>query len=313
LLDQRGQLLWAARGFAGLLRPSYDCVLRMTALKRCSVGSLLSIAGFAVQACMGPHLTDGAAPSGTKVPQIPIEVVRPEGAGPFPAVDWMHSCAGVVRGARHMRDWSRRLVRLGYVVAIPDSFSPRGYYNGVCGYGGQVPARIRADDAYAAMRHIENLPNVRGDKIGLMGHAHGGWTVLAAMDRDVASEARETTHAQHSFAAGIAFYPECTAGAWVADYHAAAPLLILAGELDDWTPSAPCQRLADSTQKQGQPVSIKIYRGALHSFDSYAPIMRVPEARQGRGATIGGNPDAREDSAREVEAFFGRYLKDSGS
>jgi dienelactone hydrolase len=185
--------------------------------------------------------------------------------------------------------------------------------NGVCGYGGQVPARIRADDAYAALRHIEDLPNVRSDKIGLMGHSHGGRTVLAAMDRDVASEARETTHAQHSFAAGIAFYPECTAGAWVADYHAAAPLLILAGELDDWTPSAPCQRLADSTQKQGQPLSIKIYRGALHSFDSYAPIMRVPEARQGRGATIGGNPDAREDSAREVEAFFGRYLKDSGS
>ena len=119
-------------------------------------------------------------------------------------------------------------------------------------------------------------------------------------------------HAQHGFTAGIAFYPECAAGAWVAGYHAAAPLLILAGELDDWTPSAPCQRLADWTQKQGQPVSIKIYPGALHSFDSYAPITRVPEARQGRGAMIGGNPDAREDSIREVEVFFGRYLKDSG-
>jgi hypothetical protein len=27
---------------------------------------------------------------------------------------------------------------------------------------------------------------------------------------------------------------------------------------------------------------------------------------------IGGNPDAREDNIREVELFFGRYLKDSG-
>jgi dienelactone hydrolase len=268
---------------------------------------LLCIAGFAIQACMSP-----AASSGAKDPQVPIEVVRPEGAGPFPAVVWMHSCAGVVRGARHMRDWSRRLVRLGYVVAIPDSFSTRGYHNGVCGYGGQVPARLRADDAYAALRHVENLPNVLTDKIGLMGHSHGGWTVLAAMDQDVAAQARATTHAQHSFAAGIAFYPECASGAWVAGYHAAAPLLILAGELDDWTPSAPCQRLAEWTQKQGYPVSIKIYPGALHSFDSYAPITRVPEARQGSGAMIGGNPDAREDSIREVEVFFGRYLKDSG-
>jgi len=266
----------------------------------------LGVASLAIQACMGP-----AASSGVKDPQVPIEIVRPEGAGPFPAVVWMHSCAGVVRGARHMRDWSRRLARLGYLVAIPDSFSPRGYPQGVCGNGGLVPARLRADDAYAALRHVENLPTVLADKIGLMGHSHGGWTVLAAMDRDVAAEARVTTHAQHGFAAGIAFYPECTAGAWVADYHAAAPLLILAGELDDWTPSAPCQRLAEWAQRQGQPVGIKIYPGALHSFDSYAPMMWVREARQGRGATIGGNADAREDSIREVEVFFGRYLKNS--
>jgi len=175
------------------------------------------------------------------------------------------------------------------VVAIPDSFSPRGYYNGVCGYGGQVPARIRADDAYAALRHIENLPNVRGDKIGLMGHSHGGWTVRAAMDRDVASEARETTHAQHSFAAGIAFYPECTAGAWVADYHAAAPLLILAGELDDWTPSAPCQRLADSDSEAGT--------AGEHQDLSWSPSqLRLVCANHAsaRGTTRKGRDDRRE-------------------
>jgi len=278
----------------------------MTTSRRGFAASLLSIASVAAQACIGPHLPPDAN-------QIPIEIVQPEGVGPFPAVVWMHSCAGVVRGARHMRDWSRRLARFGYVVAIPDSFSPRGYHNGVCGDGARVPARIRADDAYAALRHVENLPNVLADKVGLMGHSHGGWTVLAAMDRDVASEARATAHAQHHFAAALAFYPECAAGAWVANYHAAAPLLILAGELDDWTPSAPCQRLADWTQKQGQPVSIKVYPGAFHSFDSYAPITRVPEALQGRGATIGGNPDAREDSIRQVEVFFARYLKDSGN
>jgi dienelactone hydrolase len=209
-----------------------------------------------------------------------------------------------------MRDWTGRLVRLGYVVAIPDSFSPRGYHNGVCGYGALVPARLRADDAYAALRRVETLPNVRADKIGLIGHSHGGWTVLAAMDRETAAQARALAGAQSSFAAGIAFYPDCASGEWIANYHAAAPLLILAGELDDWTPSAPCQRLADWTRHQGQPVSLKIYPGALHSFDSYAPVTRIPEARRGKGATIGGNAEAREDSIREVEVFFGRYLKD---
>src|SRR4030095_10824101 len=127
------------------------------------------------------------------------------------------------------------------------------------------------------------------------------------MDQATAAQARAFAGAQHSFAAGIAFYPDCASGGWVANFHPAAPLLSVAGELEDWTPSAPCERLADWTRSQGQPVSIKIYPGALHSFDSYAPITRVPEARQGRGAMIGGNPDAREDSIREVEVFFARY------
>jgi dienelactone hydrolase len=77
-------------------------------------------------------------------------------------------------------------------------------------------------------------------------------------------------------------YPDCTAGAWVSNYHAVAPLLILAGELDDRTPSGPCQRLADRIREQGQPVSIKIYPGALHSFDSYALIMGCPKRAKGK-------------------------------
>jgi dienelactone hydrolase len=276
-----------------------------------STSALLALLCFTLQACLGAQSNDGALASNSSPAAVPVEIVRPEGAGPFPAVVWMHSCAGVVRAARHMRDWTGRLVRLGYVVAIPDSFSPRGYHNGVCGYGALVPARLRADDAYAALRRVETLPNVRADKVGLIGHSHGGWTVLAAMDQETAAQARALAGAQNSFAAGIAFYPDCASGGWIANYHAAAPLLILVGELDDWTPSAPCQRLADWTRYQGQSVSIKVYPGALHSFDSYAPVTRIPEARRGKGATIGGNAEAREDSIREVEVFFGRYLKDS--
>jgi len=99
------------------------------------------------------------------------------------------------------------------------------------------------------------------------------------------------------------------AGAWVRGYRAIAPLLILAGELDDWTPAAPCQRLADRARADGQPVSIVVYPRAYHSFDSYAPVTRIPEALQGRGATIGGDNAAREDSITQVETFLARYLR----
>src|SRR3989442_486258 len=135
-------------------------------------------------------------------------------------------------------------------------------------------------------------------RLGFVGYSNGGWTVLAAMDADVAAHARAAAGARHGFAAAIAFYPECTAGAWTRAYRAVAPLLILSGELDDWTPAAPCQRLAERAHAQGQPVSIVVYAGAHHAFDSYAPLTRVPEALRGRGATIGGDNKAREDSIK---------------
>ena len=121
---------------------------------------------------------------------VDMRVVRPDGPGPFPAVVWLHSCAGLVRGARHAEDWTRRLRGLGYVVAIPDSFSARGFPNGVCGYGMRVLPRTRADDAYAALRHLEERPDVVAERIGVIGHSHGGWTVLAAMDAEVARARR---------------------------------------------------------------------------------------------------------------------------
>ncbi|MGH7416173.1 MAG: dienelactone hydrolase family protein [Candidatus Rokuibacteriota bacterium] len=97
-------------------------------------------------------------------------------------------------------------------------------------------------------------------------------------------------------------------------YRPLAPLLILIGCKDDWTPAEPCQKLADTAREAGHPVTIKIYPGAHHSFDSPNPVRYVaarinPSSPVGRGATTGGNPEAWADSIREVGAFFGRHLK----
>lgn len=236
-----------------------------------------------------------------------MEISRPDGAGPFPAVVWLHGCNGVHRSV-HAQNWTRRLVNMGYLVVIPDSFTPRGYPDGVCGNGQRVPASTRVEDAYVAIRHLETQPDVLLDRIGVVGHSHGGWTVLATIDRNTAAQAKAAVGARHDFTAAVAFYPECAAGPWIENYRASAPLLILAGALDDWTPVAPCRALAEGTRLAGQPVSIKVYPGAYHAFDSYAPLVRVPEARQGRGATIGGDAAARADSIERVQAFFAAHL-----
>jgi len=121
------------------------------------------------------------------------------------------------------------------------------------------------------------------------------------------------------FAAAVALYPGCgvTLGTWHADatgtYRAVAPLLILIGEKDDWTPAAPCVKLAESTRATEHPVAITVYPGAHHSFDSDRPVRFVAarvnrNAPGGRGATTGGDARAWADSIRRVTEFFGERL-----
>src|SRR6185312_3091093 len=84
-----------------------------------------------------------AVPGGTEIARdmprdrfalsIPIDVERPEGPGPFPAVVILHDCSGLgPHSSGAPRFWAKTLVAAGYVVVIPDSFSTRGFPDGVC-------------------------------------------------------------------------------------------------------------------------------------------------------------------------------------
>jgi dienelactone hydrolase len=181
------------------------------------------------------------------------------------------------------------------------------------------PARRRID-AYAALAHARSLPFVDGRRVGVMGGSHGGSTtlvVMAAPESDGESLAQDR---RGGFAAAVALYPGCRAalGSWRSDgsgtYRAVAPLLILIGEKDDWTPAAPCVELARSSRATPHPVDIVVYPGAHHSFDSDRPVRYVAtrvnmNAPAGRGATTGGDPQAWADSIRRVTEFFERTLR----
>lgn len=301
----------------------------MKALLSLIFGCLL-LSGCATTANVPVTSTTGAAE------QIPTQTLKPDGAGPFPAVVIMYDCSGLgPRSSGSPMRWARELVDRGYVVALPDSFSTRGHPGGVCtnpspSRNDVAPAR-RVADAYAILAFVRTLPYVDGARVGIMGGSHGGTTTLFSMvaaERESEPLAREK---RDGFTAAIAFYPGCTGqiGQWRAVrqpkaatinyfgvYKSIAPLLILTGELDDWTPAEPCRRLSESARQAGNSVSIKIYPGAHHAFDSNTPVRFNPErvnanAPTGRGATTGGDRDAWDDSAREVMAFFGQHLKKS--
>lgn len=297
----RGQ--WAAK--AGLV-----VVLLVTALAGCAVPA---ISGLSIPTSAPGHLTE----------QIPATLTRPDGPGPFPAVVIVHDCSGLgPQSSGAPGRWAEALGRRGYVILVPDSFTTRGHPDGVCvqpatGFAlGPAPSRNdvsparRVHDAHAALAFLRTLPYVEGRRIGLMGGSHGGSTTLATM----------AARAENGFAAAVALYPSCAPGrrGWVGDasgvYRTSAPVLILIGERDDWTPAAPCAKLAEDARHAGQPVAIKVYPGAHHSFDSDRPVRFRAErvnanAPGGRGATTGGDPQAWQDSIREVVAFFARHLQ----
>jgi len=291
--------------------------------------SLASCAG----AISEPSITTSAS-NGT-AEQLPTTLLKPDGAGPFPAVVIMHDCSGLgARSSGAPGRWGKELLALGYVVLIPDSFTTRGHPRGVCTdpspTRNEVSPNRRAHDAYAALAYLRTLSFVNGSRVGLMGGSHGGSTTLASMaapEQDNEPLAREK---RAGFAAAVALYPGCGArfGTWRAlrqsgptgpitgyagVYKPTAPLLILIGEKDDWTPAEPCRKLTETARQAGYPIAIKIYPDAHHSFDSNNPV-RFDTARvnvnspSGRGATTGGNPKAWEDSIREVKTFFGHYL-----
>jgi dienelactone hydrolase len=253
---------------------------------------------------------------------LPATLLRPTGAGPFKAVVILHDCSGLgAHSSGAPQRWGTLLASEGYVILIPDSFGPRGYPEGVCTappspqLAKTYPA-VRVGDAYAALAFLRTLPFVDRGGIAVMGGSHGGSSTLATMVTPLQPALAEARRG--GFAAGIALYPGCGAaygGWWVTRaegtrgpvtgfygvYQPLAPLLILIGSADDWTPAEHCRVLAERAKAQGYPVSITIYPGASHAFDSASP-RRYLEARSnlnnpdGHGATTAGDPEAWADA-----------------
>ncbi|MCC7484357.1 MAG: dienelactone hydrolase family protein [Burkholderiales bacterium] len=238
-------------------------------------------------------------------------VYRPSGPGPFPALIPLHGCGGMFTSQGYptasYRNWADILVSRGYVALLVDSFNPRGHWS-ICDQRERtiLESRERAEDAYAALRWLEAQPFVARGRLGLLGWSNGATGTLYAM--------RESRPAR-GFRAAVAFYPGCRAiSRSRPPYRPYAPLIVLSGEADDWTPAAPCVALAESAKREGGPMEIVTYPGAHHSFDRinlplrYRPTVRNPNNPGRLGATVGENPAARDDAIRRTLEFFAMHL-----
>ncbi len=252
---------------------------------------LLSATSASAQPVRFPGVAVGPSAAG---PEIPGWIYQPAGAGPFPAIILAHSCAGT---SAHTEIWGKLLASWGYLVLAPDSFGPRGHKQ-VCTNGSAVTGGMRVTDIAGALKFLAERPDVQPGKIGLIGHSHGGWTVMRAVQKSYGLGAL-------GLKAAVAYYPSC---APQFDRDVDLPLLILIGDKDDWTPADRCRQLQAAGFTKPELVQAIYYPNAYHSFDSRLPDRSVP----GNGSTmhrLGYDPAAGPDAEARTKAFFDKYLR----
>lgn len=231
--------------------------------------------------------------------------------GPRPAVIALHGCGGLYRRdgaalqARYV-EYTARLHAAGVHVLLPDSFGSRGSGPICTVRSGEraIGAEARRGDVLAALSWLRRRPEVDPQRIALLGWSHGASTLLAAVN------AERPGHAE--VAGAVAFYPGCRT-ALAQPFSAAAPLLLLLGADDDWTPPAPCEELVARTRR-AQPqadIAVVTYPDSVHGFDSREPVRfrtDVPNGVNRAGVHQGGNPRARAAALAELDRFLARIL-----
>ncbi len=238
-----------------------------------------------------PSVAVGNTPAG---PMISGWLYRPSGAGPFPAIVLAHTCGGV---SGHTEAWGKLLSSWGYVVLAPDSFGPRGEKS-VCGRGPLINGNMRVADIAGAIDYLNAQPFVRRGDIGLIGHSHGGWTTMRAVQANNGLAAR-------GLKAAVAYYPSCAPGL---DRDVSVPLLILIGDKDDWTLAENCRRLQAAGFARPDLVQAIYYPNAYHSFDNKAAPNRTITVADGKSHHLAYDPVGGPDAEARTKAFFAQWL-----
>jgi dienelactone hydrolase len=264
---------------------------------------------------------DAAGGNGVEVEAL---YYRPAGAMPDggrPAVIALHGCGGLFGTARDTsaelterhRARAEALLSAGYAVLFPDSLGSRGMREICTVKTGErsLTAAGRRGDALGALRWLAAQPGVARDRIALLGWSHGGTTTLATINADDAMVRafRERPDAPPFFRAAVALYPGCSVAARNEGWRPGAPVRVLIGDADDWTPPAPCEALGRRAGERGWPLQTIVYAGAFHGFDAPSGRVRlrtdVPNgAAPGKGVHVGPDPAARADANRRVDAFL---------
>jgi len=195
---------------------------------------------------------------------MPAYLCQPVTGGPYPAVIVVMEAFGL---NAHIKTVAERVAREGYVTIAPDFLyrfgSPVVPYDDVARAIGYVQ---RFDDAAlmaemgVVIQHLKSLPDVRNDRIGIVGFCVGGRIAFLTACRHPAAVKAAVTF----YGGGIA------ADTPSAPLHDApriqCPVLCFFGEADRTIPMDQVRRLEETLKRIKKTFEIKVYPGAGHGF-----------------------------------------------
>ncbi len=230
-----------------------------------------------------------------------LDFEKPEGLGPFAVVILLPGCSAELDVG--LRAWINQLHSWGYATLRVNSTASRHLGN-ICGSLSMMKTMIgvTARDMFRAAYALVGRPDVKRDKIAVLGRSLGSNSLVWYVSRDIKSvnEGQQLLAANGvKLQAAVAITPNCENQGRV---PVEMPLLILAGALDDWNVASRCSDLASAPENAAM-VKIKIYPGAYHGYD-----------RTGRPTVYFGhhveyNAAATLDSYAQTRAFLAPYLQ----
>ncbi len=196
------------------------------------------------------------------------------GAGPFPAMVIMHSSLGI---NPTIGDWARLFNDLGIATLVVDSFGPRGL-------GEQSASQLSFSagvvDSLRALKTLQQDARIDSGKIGVIGFSRGAVAAMGAgFER---YRAAVLGAGGGKFALHIVFYGGCAQYARTAG----SPILLFQGTQDDFNNLDVCRKFTEFVGRQGTPIELVVYEGALHVFDTDLPRQSMPMVQNVRNCRM---------------------------
>lgn len=226
---------------------------------------------------------------GTKK-NMQVELIMPDGKGPFPGVLILHTSGGVQDGEI---SFATQLSEQGYVCLIPYYFDAYGITHNTR----HLITTRYAEDIFAdlseLLEYLKKNPKVKPERLGVVGFSMGGYwaLVLAAKNR---------------VKAGVSYYGALTGGGRNLDLkyrfddvfnRDSSPVLILHGSQDSAVSARHAGSLAMLLDEKKSPYELRIYIGAEHRYE------RAPNRDE----------DAASDSWKRTLEFLKKYLRGNKS